>query len=60
MFRDQQATDLSEISARDAEGTSLAVQWLGICLPMQGAQVQSLIQEDPICCGATKPILRKY
>ena len=25
--------------------TSLVVQWLRICLPMQGTQVQSLIQE---------------
>ena len=25
--------------------TSVVVQWLRICLPMQGTQVQSLIQE---------------
>ena len=24
------------------------------CLPMQGTQVRSLVQEDPICCGTTK------
>ena len=33
---------------------SLVVQWLRICLPMQGTQVQSLVQEDSTCCKATK------
>ena len=28
--------------------TSLAVQWLRICLSMQGAWIQSLVQEDSI------------
>ena len=37
------------------KGTSLAAQWLRICLPMQGTWVQALVQEDPICRGATKP-----
>ena len=41
-------------------GTSLVVQWLGICLPMQGTRVQSLAGEDPMCCGATKPVLHSY
>ena len=35
--------------------TSLVVQWIRIRLPMQGMWVQSLIQEDPTCHGATKP-----
>jgi len=35
--------------------TSLVVQWLRICLLMQGTQVQSLVQEDPMCLRATKP-----
>ena len=26
--------------------TFLVIQWLRICLPMQGTQVQSLVQED--------------
>ena len=30
-------------------------QWLRICLPMQGTQVQSLVGEDPTFHGATKP-----
>ena len=35
-------------------GTSLVAQWLRIHLLMQGIQVQSLVQEDPTRCGATK------
>ena len=38
----------------NVEGTSLVVQWLRICLPVQGTRVQSLVQEDPTCHGATK------
>ena len=33
----------------------LVVQWLRIHLPMQGIWVRSLVQEDSICWGATKP-----
>ena len=35
-------------------GASLEVQWLRICLAIQGTWVWSLIQEDPPCCRATK------
>ena len=38
------------------ERTSLVVQQLRIRLPMQGTQVQSLVWEDPTCCGVTKPV----
>ena len=41
-------------------GTSLVVQWLRIHLPVQGTRVQSLIREDPTCCGATKPVCHNY
>ena len=41
-------------------GTSLVVQWLRICLPMQGTRVPSLVQEDPTCCRATKPVHHNY
>ena len=34
------------------------VQWLRIHLPMQGTQVQSLVQEDARCLGASKPVCR--
>ena len=36
--------------------TSLVVQRLRIYLPMQGTWVQSLVQEDPICQAAMKPV----
>ena len=35
---------------------SLVVQWLRICLPIQGTQVRSLVQEDSTCCKATKHV----
>ena len=40
--------------------TSLVAQWLRIHLPMQGTRVQSLVQEDPTCHGATKPVHHNY
>ncbi|XP_067563633.1 shieldin complex subunit 1 isoform X8 [Pseudorca crassidens] len=41
-------------------GTSMVAQWLRICLPMQGTQVRSLVQEDPTCHGAAKPVNHNY
>ena len=46
---------LSEMLKSEKLGISLVVQWLRICLPMQGTWVQSLVLEDPTCRGATKP-----
>ena len=43
-----------------APGTSLVAQWLRIHLPMQGTRVRSLVQEDPTCRGATKPVRHNY
>ena len=40
--------------------TSLVAQWLRIHLPMQGTRVQALVQEDPTCHGATKPMSHNY
>ena len=40
--------------------TSLVVQYIRICLPVQGIWVQSLVQEDPMCCRATKPKHHNY
>ena len=37
------------------KGSPWVAQRLGICLPMQGTWVLSLVQEDPTCHGATKP-----
>ena len=39
---------------------SLVAQWLGILLPMQGTRVRALVQEDPTCGGATKPVHHNY
>ena len=41
-------------------GTSLAVQWLRIRLPMQGTRIRALVQEDPTCRGASKPVRHNY
>ena len=41
-------------------GTSLVAQWLRIHLPMQGTWLRSLVQEDPTCRGATKPVRHNY
>ena len=35
--------------------TSLVVQWLRICLAVQGTPVQSLVQEDPNALGQRSP-----
>ena len=40
--------------------SSLVVQWLRICLPMQGTRVRALVREDPTCHGATKPTCHNY
>ena len=39
---------------------SLVAQWLRIHLPMQGTWVQALVQEDPTCRRATKPVHHNY
>ena len=44
----------------DADGASLVVQWLRICLPVQGTRVRALVREDPTCHGATKPVRHNY
>ena len=40
--------------------TSLVVQWLRICLPIQGTRVWSLVLEDPACHRAAKPAHHSY
>ena len=39
---------------------SLVVQWLRICLTMQGTWVQSLVWKDPKCHRAKKPMPHNY
>ena len=38
----------------------LVAQWIRICLPVQGTQVQSLVWEDSTCHRATKPKSYNY
>ena len=33
---------------------------MGICLPVQGAQVLSLVREDSVCCRAIGPGHHNY
>ncbi|XP_060141750.1 metabotropic glutamate receptor 7-like isoform X6 [Globicephala melas] len=35
---------------------SLVVQWLRVCLPMQGTRIRAPVREDPTCCGAAGPV----
>ena len=39
---------------------SLVVQWLRICLPMQGTRVRALVWEDPACRRATGLVSHNY
>ena len=39
---------------------SLVVQWLRVCLPMQGTRVRALVWEDPTCRGAAGPVSYNY
>ena len=41
-------------------GTSLVVQWLRICLPLEGTWVWALVWEDSTCRRATKPVCHNY
>ena len=41
-------------------GTSLVAQWLRIHLPMQGTRISALVQEDPTCRRAAKPVHHNY
>ena len=49
-------------SRADNLGTSVVAQnqWLRPRLPLQGTWVWALGREDPICCGATKPVRHNY
>ena len=40
--------------------TSVVVHWIRIHLPTQGAWVWSLVWEDPVHGGATKPVRHNY
>ena len=51
---------MRKLPAEVRNRASLVAEWLRIRLPMQGTQVRALIQEDPICRGATKPVCHNY
>ena len=53
---------LENIFARRLDiGPSLVVQWLGICLPMQGTRDPPWFRNwDPTCLGATRPVCLNY
>ena len=51
---------ISEMQIKTTMRASLVVQWLRICLPMQGIRVRDLVWEDPTCHGATKPVCHNY
>ena len=40
--------------------TSMMVQWLRVYLSVQRTWVQSLVQEDPTCRGAIRPVSHDY
>ena len=44
----------------NAKKCTPTTQWLRIHLPVQGTRVQALVQEDPTCHGATKPVHHNY
>ena len=52
--------EIEKIFLKNQSGASLVVQWLRVCLPMQGTQVQALVWEDPTCCRATRPVSHNY
>ena len=41
---------------KSVAGASLVVQWLRICLLVQGTWVRALVWEDPTCRGAAGPV----
>ena len=51
---------IREMKSKLQWGASLVAQWLRIWLLMQGTQVRALVQEDPTCRGATKPVHHNY
>ena len=49
-----------ELELEVEPGASLVVQWLRVCLPMQGTRVRALVWEDPTCRRAARPVSRSY
>ena len=53
-------TYMGKESEKEGIGTSLVAQWLIIRLPVQGTRIRALVQEDPTCRGAAKPVRHNY
>ena len=51
---------MNYVKKKEIYWTSLVAQCLRIRLPMQGTRVRALVQEDPTCRGATKPMRHNY
>ena len=49
-------TIVQQFDLKKKKRASLVVQWLRVCLPMQGTRVRALVWEDPTCRRATKPV----
>ena len=49
-----------ESAWRQASIESIGLQWISVCLPMQGTQVQFLVWENSTCHRATKPVHHSY
>ena len=54
------ATIVKKAKQKQTLRASLVVQWLRICLPMQGTWVRALVWEDPTCRAATGPVSHNY
>ena len=48
------------LNVKNNHRASLVVQWLRICLLMQGTRVRALVWEDPTCRGAAGPMSHNY
>ena len=51
---------IREMQLKTMTRASLVAQWLGIRLPIQGTRVRALVQEDPTCCRAARPVCHNY
>ncbi|KAJ8775745.1 hypothetical protein J1605_016143 [Eschrichtius robustus] len=51
---------LGDFGSNPDKRASLVAQWLRIRLLRQGTRVRALLQEDPTCRGATKPVRHNY
>ena len=68
-LRDRTTTTTTTYSSKNHLGplalkwirrTSLVAQWIRIRLPVQGTRVWPLVQEEPTCRGATKPVRHNW